>query len=198
VDPATAEEPIRPAETRPGYVDRDAYEMATTGRRVSGWLLDLFFLFVVVGIVAAVLGGWQPVTRTVTNDDGSTWTASTFYLNELWSYGLLGLFSLLAIPMWVRNGATPAQRLLGLRVFDAAEPRLLSWPQATVRWIVLYGWVFFGVASVLTVALTAVVGVWQFALLIGLARDEGHQGRHDRLAHSLVAVPRVGRYSAWD
>jgi hypothetical protein len=87
---------------------------------------------------------------------------------------------------------------LGLRVFDATEPRLLSWPQATVRWIVLYGWVFFGVASVLTVALTAVVGIWQFALLIGLSRDEGHQGRHDRLAHSLVAVPQTGRYSAWD
>jgi hypothetical protein len=40
--------------------------------------------------------------------------------------------------------------------------------------------------------------IWQFGLLIGLARDEGQQGRHDRLARSLVAAPRHGRYGAWD
>jgi hypothetical protein len=46
--------------------------------------------------------------------------------------------------------------------------------------------------------LTLGVLTWQFALLIGLARDEGSQGRHDRLARSLVVAPREGRYAAWD
>jgi hypothetical protein len=42
------------------------------------------------------------------------------------------------------------------------------------------------------------VAFWPPLLLIALALDKDNVGRHDWLAHSLVAKPRTGRYSAWD
>ena len=69
------------------------------------------------------------------------------------SYSLLAFFWAWAIPLWKMRGATPAQRLLGLRVLDETEPNLLSWPRAAIRWVLLYGWTLVGVASNLTVVL---------------------------------------------
>jgi len=180
-----------------GYaVDPEAYQVASTGRRVAAWLLDLVLLLVLVSVVAVVLGGWQPVTRTVTNDDGTIWTGYTYYLDPLWSYSLLAFFSVWAIPLWKMRGATPAQRLLGLRVLDETEPNLLSWPRAAVRWFLLYGWTLVGVASNLTVVLSLVVLAWVVCLLISEMNGYRNQGLHDRRAGSLVVSPRTTLRSA--
>ncbi len=107
---------------------REAWEVASTGRRAAAWFIDLVLLSVLVSVVALVLGGWHATTRTMINDDGSTWTASTYYLDGAWSYSLLALFSAIyAIPMWRASGATVGQRLLGLRVVDVSGPEPLSW-----------------------------------------------------------------------
>ena len=180
-----------------GGIDPEAYQVASTGRRLAAWLLDLALLLVLTSVVAVVLGGWQPVTRTVTNDDGTIWTAYTYYLDPVWSYSLLALFSAWAIPMWRMRGATPAQRLLGLRVFDEAEPRLLSWPRAATRWLLLYGWTLVGLASGLTVVPSIVVLLWLVGLLISEMNGYRNQGVHDRRAQSLVVSPRKTLRSAW-
>jgi uncharacterized RDD family membrane protein YckC len=195
--PQAAERELPPVPA--GSFDREAFEIASASRRVSAWLIDLVLLFVVVGVVAALLGGWQPRTSSMTNADGSTWTASSYYLNEVWTYGLLAIFSAIAaIPMWRIWTATPGQRLLGLRVLDAAEPRRISWFRAAIRWLVLYGWVFPGLATNLNgLFMFAVVG-WMIGLLISEERDQRNRALHDRLARSLVVSPRVGFDSAWD
>jgi len=176
----------------------EAWEVASTGRRSAAWFVDLILLFVLVSVVAVILGGWHETTRTMINDDGSTWTASTYYLDPVWSYSLLALFSAAyAIPMWRMRGATVGQRLLGLRVVDANGPELLSRPRAVVRWLALFGWAFVGVASDLANVLTVVAALWVVGLLVSQMRDDGRQGFHDRLARSLVVRPRRGMPSAW-
>ena len=185
--------------TAPGSFDREAFEIASASRRVFAWLIDLVLLFVVAGVVAALLGGWQPRISAMTNSDGSTWTASSYYLNEVWTYGLLAIFSAIAaIPMWRIGTATPGQRLLGLRVLDAAEPRRISWLRAAIRWLALYGWVFPGLATNLNgLFMFAVVG-WMIGLLVSEERDQRNQALHDRLARSVVVSRRIGFHSAWD
>ena len=95
------------------------------------------------------------------------------------------------------RGATPAQRLLGLRVLDETEPNLLSWPRAAVRWFLLYGWTLVGMASSLTVVLSLVILVWVVGLLISEMNGYQNQGLHDRRAGSLVVGPRRTLRSAW-
>lgn len=178
-------------------VDPEAYQVASSGRRVAAWLLDLLLLVVLVSVIAAVLGGWQPVTRTVTSDDGTIWTAYTYYLDPVWSYSLLAFFSAWAIPMWKMRGATPAQRLLGLRVLDETEPRLLSWPRAATRWFLLYGWMLVGAASDLTQIFSLVILLWVVGLLVSEMNGYRNQGLHDRRSGSLVVSPRKTLRPAW-
>jgi hypothetical protein len=180
-----------------GAADPAAYQVASTGRRVGAWLLDLALLVVLMSVVAAVLGGWQPVTRIVTSDDGTIWTGYTYYLDPVWSYSLMAFFSAWAIPLWKMRGATPAQRLLGLRVLDETAPRLLTWPRAAIRWFLLYGWTLVGIASSLTVILSLVVMLWVVGLLISEMNGFRNQGLHDRGAGSLVVSPRKTLRSAW-
>lgn len=189
---ATGAAPIHPK-----AIDPEAYQIASTSRRVVAWLGDMMLLLVVASVVALVLGGWHSTTRTMTNDDGSTWTASTYYLDAVWSYSLMAIFSALAIPMWRIGGATPVQRLFGLRVYYAAEPKLLSWPRAGTRWLVLYGWTLAGIALAFIVPAIPVLVFWILALFVDTVRHDGDQGLHDRLARSLVVAPRRGLQSAW-
>jgi uncharacterized RDD family membrane protein YckC len=141
-------------------------------------MLDLLLAIALTSVVAAIFGAWQPVTRTVTSDDGTIWTAYTYYLDATWSYSLMLFFSAWAIPLWKMRAATPAQRLLGLRVLDETEPRLLSWPRAAVRWFVLFGWTFVGIAS-------------------SEMNGYRNQGLHDRWARSIVVSARKTLRPAW-
>ena len=173
--------------------------MASTGRRTAAWFLDLVLLSLLVSAAAVALGAWHATTRSMVNDDGSTWTASTYYLDQLWFYRLLAGFSAAySIASWRIGGATPAQRLLGLRVLDATEPRLVSWPRSAVRWFALFGWTFVGAASNGTDGLTLAAALWLVVLLISQVGGDGRQGYHDRLARSLVVRRRLRLPPAWD
>jgi hypothetical protein len=130
-------------------------------------------------------------------DDTTIYTANTYYLDPVWSYALMAFFSAWAIPLWRTLGATPAQRLLGLRVLDQTEPRLLSWPRAAIRWFVLYGWTLAGLASTLSEVFSFVVIVWIVVLLFSEMNGYRNQALHDRYAQSLVVSPRKTLRPAW-
>ncbi len=182
-----------------GRFGREDWEVASTGRRTAAWFLDLVLLSLLVSAAAVGLGAWHATTRSMVNDDGSTWTASTYYLDQLWFYTLLAAFSVAySIVSWRIGGATPAQRLLGLRVLDATEPRLVSWPRSAVRWFALFGWTFVGAASNGTDGLTLAAALWLVVLLISQVGGDGRQGYHDRLARSLVVRRRLRLPPAWD
>ena len=105
----------------------------------------------------------------------------------------LVLSAMYFVVFWVRRGATPGQRLLGLAVAGAADGRRLTAPQASIRWLALAGPL--GVAALLTTAIPELsaalidlaVVAWLLLLAISVSTSPAKQGLHDRLAGSVVA-----------
>jgi uncharacterized RDD family membrane protein YckC len=97
---------------------------------------------------------------------------------------------------WARVGATPGQRLLGLRVVQAGDGDRVMVRHAVVRWLLLAAPL--GIASLLTTAVVsgaaealvdlALIG-WYLALLVTSARDPRARGLHDRWAGTAVTKP---------
>jgi uncharacterized RDD family membrane protein YckC len=130
------------------YVAQETWDRASLARRLSAWLIDFALLVAVVLVVASLLGLAQPRQGSWTDIDGSTVTASGSYLPTQWLQLLLAVASALyTIPLWRLTRATLGQRLLGLRVFDLEVPKALSWRQAAIRWLFLYGWTIPGMLS---------------------------------------------------
>ena len=172
------------------YVQEDAWDRASLADRTGAWLIDMTLLVVVVLAVATVLGLTGSRLGTWVADDGTTTTANATYIPAQWSGLLLALASALyAIPMWRLNRATLGQRLRNLRVVDASEPRSLSWPQASVRWLVLFGWAFVvmgsGIAALSGIC-TILFVAWFAVLILTVRRGATAQGLHDSLARTLV------------
>lgn len=97
---------------------------------------------------------------------------------------------------WARFGATPGQRLLGIRVVEASDGGRVSLARSLVRWLLLAA--PFGIASVLSTAVVtgaaeALVDLalvaWYLALLVTTARSPVARGLHDRWAGTAVTRP---------
>ena len=97
---------------------------------------------------------------------------------------------------WARFGATPGQRLLGIRVVRAHDGGPVTIAGALVRWLLLAAPL--GVASVLTTAVVSggaealvdlALALWYLALLVTTARSPVARGLHDRWAGTAVTRP---------
>jgi uncharacterized RDD family membrane protein YckC len=92
---------------------------------------------------------------------------------------------------WRSYAATPGMRLLGLRIGDEADARMISWRGATVRWalvgvpVVLASLAVY-VPHLVGLVLGAVGAGWLLLLLYTMAQRPTRQGLHDRLAHTIV------------
>jgi uncharacterized RDD family membrane protein YckC len=94
---------------------------------------------------------------------------------------------------WVVVGASPGQRLLGMRVGAKTDGAALTARQALARWALLGA--PFGVSAVLTTAFSGLghtifdlaVAAWYAVLLVTTSRSPTKQGLHDRVAGSVVA-----------
>ena len=94
---------------------------------------------------------------------------------------------------WVVVGASPGQRLLGMRVGAQTDGAALTARQALARWALLGA--PFGVSAVLTTAFSGLghtifdlaVAAWYAVLLVTTSRSPTKQGLHDRVAGSVVA-----------
>ena len=157
-------------------------------RRSAAWLIDLGLLLIVVVIVAALIGLKASSQNTLVEDDGSTTTFN--HLPTLWSELLMAAASAAyVIPFWRVKCATLGQRWLNLRVVDAEREAALSWRQAAIRWLLLFGWTFPGAASSVS-ALSWVFALlfvaWFIVLIVSTRRDVPGRGIHDRCARSIV------------
>lgn len=174
------------------YVRQEAWDRASLARRLSAWLIDLALLMAVVLLVATLLGLAQPRHGSWTDLDGTVVTASGSYLPTQWLQLLLAIASALyAIPLWRLARGTLGQRLLGLRVFGLEVPNALSWRQAAIRWLVLYGWTFPGMASTSTIpavtwSCTVLFLAWFAELIVSTRRGGKGIGIHDMFARSQV------------
>ena len=170
------------------YVTQEVWEPASMARRSGAWLIDMALLVVVVVAIAAVLGLKATGQNTYVAEDGSTTTFS--HLPALWSELLLAVASAVyVIPLWRLNRATLGQRLLDMRVVDVESREALSWQQAAIRWLLLFGWTLPGMASSiapLSWIFTLLFVAWFVVLLVGTRRDLPGRGPHDRVANSIV------------
>ena len=146
-----------------------------------------------------VLGGWHATTRTMVNDDGSTWTASTYYLDP-------AVVRIRCSPLFSAIYCDPDVEDYAARQWGSGS-RACAWSTWRTELLVLaraggpvarpFGWAFVGVASDLANVLTVAAALWLVGLLASQMRDDGRQGVHDRLARSLVVRRRRGMQSAW-
>ena len=97
---------------------------------------------------------------------------------------------------WVAMHASPAQRLLGLRVVDEHTGERLSAGQALTRWAGLWGpfalvAVWAAGARGLGAVYLALPAAWALALLVSALRDRRRQAWHDRWSNAVVLPARV-------
>jgi uncharacterized RDD family membrane protein YckC len=199
--PPPAASPIMPAAPAPGSepavawspppqvpaVDAPAPGLtwADTPSRFVAYVIDLFLIGFLSGIVVSVLGIGQSLSTT--SQAAATQTSQAFYaLNA----AIGGVYFIL----WWSGGrrATLGQRLLSIQVGNAFDGQALTTTQAVKRWIGLGG--FLGLFSIVPSA--AVLGavnllelVWAIVLLISTATSSTKQGLHDRFANSAVVRP---------
>lgn len=110
--------------------------------------------------------------------------------------GLVGVAidGLYFVALWTSGWrATLGMRLIGIRVFQAADGGPLTLEAATVRWLALTGIVqLLAIVPVAGGVLGLVALAWVIVLLITTATDRLHQGFHDRWAGSVVVQPAPG------
>jgi uncharacterized RDD family membrane protein YckC len=174
----------------PNYVTQVVWDTPSFTRRSIAWLVDMALLVVVVLAAAAVLGLTQ-TRETVLGEQEGSGTITVSYIPTHWYFALLAVASALyAIPLWRRMRATLGHRLMDLRVVDAETSQALSWRQAAIRWLLLFGWAFPGMGSSISAAtwlFTVPFLAWFVVLIVSTWRDARGQGIHDRVARSLVS-----------
>jgi uncharacterized RDD family membrane protein YckC len=161
---------------------------ADVPNRLVGYAIDAIILtgivFVVAAAVALVVGPTIRINAAseVQVDDGLV------IVNALIGSALNATYFVLS---WTKLHASPAQRLLAMRIGQEADGAALTIGQAIARWLLLGA--PFVVATMLGLALPAVallsmlaVLAWYALLLVTTARSPRKQGLHDRYARTVV------------
>lgn len=156
-------------------------------RRFGALILDSLALGVMTLAIGAVLH--LPGFNTVTTSNGTTMYEMSNTGASTLVFGILSIVYFLGT--WIGWGASPAQKLLGLRVCQETGPVNLTPQAAAIRWAILFG-ISSAIGAVAIVAPDAagIAGLVQLGWIIALAvttwQDRRKQGWHDRYAHSVV------------
>jgi RDD family len=149
-------------------------------------------IFVVVAVVTRILGPTLRIT-TVDGVPRVSVDIARAAINAAVATLVTGLYF---VGGWIVGGATPIQRLVGLRVRRASDAGRLALRPALLRWLVMGA--PFGLISVvllpwpiLGAGLGVVVAAWYAVLLVSTVRGQRKRGIHDRVAGSEV-VREVG------
>lgn len=172
-----------------------AYVCADAPNRLVAYALDALFLAAIVFVAAAAASVIAGPTIRINADAELRVDERLVFVNGVLATVLNAAYFVLS---WTRLGASPAQRLLAMRLGSKANGAPLSTPRAFVRWALLGG--PYVIATVLALWLPDVAALimlaavlWYAVLLLTTARDPLKQGLHDRCARSVVvkAAPRV-------
>lgn len=176
-----------------------ARSVARLRRRVLAYLIDApvatVIAFLAVAATALVAGpAVKPTPRPDALAPSLAYDPAHVTLETLAVIVISGLYF---AGSWLAWRATPAQRLMGVRVGDAADPQRLVPTQAVARWLLLGApWGLAGAlaaSSSLDTVLWVVAILWPFALLVSVLADRSsRRGLHDRLAHTVVIDQRAG------
>lgn len=140
---------VVPSQTRPAGVQLPpGLQIAATGSRVGAWLLDRVFFFclaLLLAGIAVVLGAVD--ISPAASDQMLAGTSANLVTVPLLTVNtnLLVLFGAIWVVIqfayetvsWAAFRGTPGQRILSLRVADAATGHSLTIWRSTLRWLVL-------------------------------------------------------------
>jgi uncharacterized RDD family membrane protein YckC len=132
----------------------EGMQVAGMGRRIGAWILDDIFgglLAIIPMIVAIVVRAVSLNQEALDQIDSHRYdidplaqvTAPLFTV-EMGSLAIIAILYVVMMALyfvwsWIAWGASPAQKLLGLRVADASTGGNLRLDQALLRWVVLTG-----------------------------------------------------------
>ncbi len=158
-------------------------------RRGGAWALDVVLVAVLVsagatGLMLAI----GPTVRLGAGEGTAMLDTRMVIVNAVLAVVISGSYFILS---WRLFRASPAQRLLRLRVYGAMEGEPLSWRQAVLRWAFLFP--PFGILAALGSSLPVfstlawyLAPVWYMFLLATTILSTRRQGAHDRIAGSNV------------
>lgn len=188
---ATSGHPERPWQSS----DRGAQgeqELASWGRRVGAYLLDVIPFIIVTMVLLSMLGVFDAMNTAVESGDAAAVEAASAMMAPLSTTGLtITIVNLLLVGAYnigfhVRRGQTPGKMLVGIRVRMADEDRTPDVRAAGLRWLVQFGpSAFNGVAL-----LGFVAGLFSFADHLWPLWDPRKQAIHDKAARTLVVRSR--------
>jgi uncharacterized RDD family membrane protein YckC len=151
---------------------------AAVPTRIIAYIIDAIVL-AVVGIV---------IVGTLYSDVSVVGSLVRAIVYAIIAYGYFGY-------SWTAWRASPGQRMFGLMTVNAADGSTLTWNQATMRWLYLFG------PSILNSLLASTNGLGALSSLVGLivlayyiyllwttTQDPRHQGFHDKQSDTIVAV----------
>lgn len=160
---------------------------ADVPNRVTALILDIILLSVIGFVLAWLFGGLVSRPGAIDAAGGELDIVAflvVLVLQLVVSFVYFG-------GSWTLLGATPAMRLLGLRIGGEADGSTVSWRQSLIRWL------FLGLPALLSSlavyvpnAIGLILGglgvVWMVALLYTMAQSPTKQGLHDRYAGTIV------------
>jgi uncharacterized RDD family membrane protein YckC len=130
----------------------EGMQVAGMGRRIGAWILDFIFtglISIFFGVISFVSGavsfnrGFIDQYDENAADPFGQVTAPMLDINVGPLLGVMAFYVLLMavyfIWPWITWGASPAQKMLGLKVADVSTGGNLSIDQAALRWAVLTG-----------------------------------------------------------
>ena len=179
----TPETGARPVPGAPGFV------FADTPSRFVGWIIDLFIVGFIGGLIASVAS--VGMFSTVSSDNLPDYRGTVALGLAFWGISLL--VNLLYFVFFWTGGrrATPGQRLMKIQVGNAHDGRNLDLSQAAVRWVGYGEWIIvfsFAGTTIGGIALLAAL-IWPFVLLFTTIMSPTKQGLHDRLAGTWLVKP---------
>ncbi len=147
------------------------YEYASFSRR----LLAFFFDNILLGIVLSPLLMWLLAQKHLSEEQMQEQLLKQGLLSVLSPMELVmlsGLSFIITVFFWVRFAATPAKRLLGLRVIDAKTGGKPTLMQAVLRYLGYF---------ISNFPITGVGFLW-------IIFDKDNQAWHDKIAGTVVIV----------
>lgn len=163
---------------------------ADVPNRAIAYIIDAIILFVINIVVGIIIGIFLPSATINPNAQNPFAAVEVNYVAVLITTIIgLAINAVYFVYTWTRNGGSPGQRMLGMKVSNT-EGASLTQDQAIRRWIFLGA--PFGLASALSPIpslglLISLAGLAYFIyLLVSTAQSPTKQGFHDKQVNSIV------------
>ena len=165
------------------------YYYADIPNRFIAYIIDAIIVGIIGIIITAIIGGifgGIVNTNVLSPNFGSVNYLALLVVAIIGIAVNAGYF----IYTWVAMRGTVGLRLLGMQIGNETDGRTLTYNQAAIRWVALFG--PFALAQFLSpwptlgLLIELVAFIYLIVLLVTTAQSPTKQGLHDRYAHTMI------------